>query len=57
MNTDSLIYDLITADLPNAQLCIIPGGTHFAPVRQSDLFNKTVNKFLNEPFTRPDSKF
>ncbi|WP_372950537.1 alpha/beta fold hydrolase [Mariniphaga sp.] len=48
---------LMYQNIPNAQLWIIPGGTHFAPVRQSDLFNKTVNKFLDEPFTRPDSKF
>ena len=48
---------LIYQNIPKSQLWIIPGGTHFAPIRQADLFNETVNKFLREPFNRPDSKF
>lgn len=48
---------LMYQSIPNAQLWIIPGGTHFAPEMQPELFNMTVNKFLDEPFTRPDSRF
>jgi len=48
---------LIYQNIPNAHLWIIPGGTHFAPVRQSELFNETVYRFFQEPFTRPDSEF
>ena len=45
----------IYENIPKAQLCIMPGETHFAPVSNPKLFNKTVNRFLLEPFKRPDS--
>ncbi len=48
---------LIYQNIPKSQLWIIPAGTHFAPVNQHELFNETVNRFLREPFIRPDSKF
>ncbi len=40
-----------------AQLCIMPGETHFTPASNSKLFNEIVNRFLSEPFNRPDSDF
>ena len=48
---------LMYQNIPNAHLWIIPGGTHFAPIRQADLFNTTVDRFLSKPFNRPDGKF
>jgi pimeloyl-ACP methyl ester carboxylesterase len=44
-------------NIPKAQLCIMPGETHFAPASNPELFNEIVNKFLSEPFKRPDSDF
>jgi pimeloyl-ACP methyl ester carboxylesterase len=48
---------LIYQNIPKSHLWFIPGGTHSAPAKQSTLFNETVNRFLKEPFSRPDSKF
>lgn len=47
----------IFENIPKAQLCIMPGETHFAPASNPELFNAIVNKFLSEPFKRPDSDF
>lgn len=43
--------------IPKAQLCIMPGETHFAPASNPVLFNEIANKFLSEPFKRPDSNW
>lgn len=42
-------------NIPQAQLCIMPGETHFAPASNSELFNAIANRYLSEPFKRPDS--
>jgi len=42
-------------NIPKAQLCIMPGETHFTPISNPVLFNEIVNRFLSEPFKRPDS--
>jgi pimeloyl-ACP methyl ester carboxylesterase len=42
-------------NIPKAQLCIMPGETHFAPASNPQLFNEIAYKFLSEPFKRPDS--
>lgn len=47
----------IFENIPNAQLCILPGETHFAPASNAEVFNAIVNKFLSEPFKRPDSNW
>ena len=47
------IYD----NIPKAQLCIMPGETHFTPASNPELFNEIANRFLSEPFKRPDSDF
>lgn len=47
---------LIYQNIPSAHLCIFPGSTHFIPFRNPKLFNQTVEKFLKEPFHRPESK-
>lgn len=43
--------------LQQAQLCIMPGETHFTPSSNPELFNDIVNKFLSKPFQRPDSDY
>ncbi|MDW8849630.1 alpha/beta hydrolase [Flavobacterium sp. MMLR14_040] len=45
----------IFENVPKAQLCIMPGETHFAPASSPEVFNALANKFLSEPFKRPDS--
>lgn len=45
----------IFENLSKAQLCILPGETHFAPASSPEVFNAVANKFLLEPFKRPDS--
>jgi len=47
---------LIYQTLPNAHLAIFPGETHFTPATDPELFNRTVDRFMGQPFTRPDSK-
>jgi len=42
-------------NIPKSQLCIMPGETHFTPASNPKLFNEIVNRFLLEPFKRPDS--
>jgi pimeloyl-ACP methyl ester carboxylesterase len=42
-------------NIPKAQLCIMPGETHYTPYSNPKLFNEIVNKFLSEPFKRPYS--
>ena len=41
--------------LPHAQLCILPGQTHYVPATDPELFNSIADEFLSNPFTRPDS--
>jgi pimeloyl-ACP methyl ester carboxylesterase len=43
--------------IPNAQLCIMPGETHYTPVSNPPFFNEIVGRFLSEPFKRPYSYF
>ena len=45
----------IYENIPKAQLCIMPGETHFTPASNPDLFNAIVDRFLSEPFKRPGS--
>ena len=45
----------IYQNIKEAQLCILPGETHFTPGSNPDIFNKIVDKFIVEPFSRPDS--
>lgn len=47
----------IYENIPKAQLSIMPGETHFAPASNPVLFNEIANKFLSEPFKRPDSNW
>ena len=47
---------LIYQTLSNAHLAIFPGETHFTPATDPELFNRTVDRFMGQPFARPDSK-
>ncbi len=41
---------LIYRNIPRANLCILPGETHWITSTNPELFNATVAKFLSEPF-------
>ncbi len=45
----------IYQNLQKAHLAIFPGETHFTPATNPQLFNSTVDKFMGQPFTRPNS--
>ncbi|MFT6285530.1 MAG: pimeloyl-ACP methyl ester carboxylesterase [Alcanivorax sp.] len=47
---------LMFQHLPKAHLAIFPGDTHFTPELTPTLFNSTVDKFMREPYARPDTK-
>ena len=47
---------LMYQTLPNAHLAIFPGETHFTPATDPELFNRTVDRFMGQPYARPDSK-
>jgi len=46
----------IYRNIPQAQLGIFPGATHFIPQGEHELYNSTAERFLTHPFTRPTSK-
>src|SRR5262249_13420330 len=46
----------IYRNIPQAQLGIFPGATHFIPQGEYELYNSTAERFLTHPFTRPTSK-
>jgi pimeloyl-ACP methyl ester carboxylesterase len=43
-------------NIPNSQLCILPGATHFGAWEKQELFLRIMNDFFNKPFTMPDTK-
>ncbi|MCR8666534.1 alpha/beta hydrolase [Aestuariibaculum sp. M13] len=47
----------IYQNIPKAQLCIMPGETHYTPGSNPNYFNAIIEKFLSEPFTRPTSEW
>lgn len=53
-----LIYDEHTLklfqSLPHAQLCIVPGATHFVPMEKPALVNAHIVEFLQTPFSDLD---
>ncbi|MCD4678970.1 MAG: alpha/beta hydrolase [Bacteroidales bacterium] len=42
-------------NIAKAQLCIMPGETHFTPASNPVLFNEIASRFLSETFKRPYS--
>jgi pimeloyl-ACP methyl ester carboxylesterase len=43
-------------NIPNSQLCVLPGATHFGAWEKQELFLTIMNDFFNKPFTMPDTK-
>jgi len=46
----------IYRNIPQAQLGIFPGATHFIAQAEHELYNSMAERFLTRPFTRPTSK-
>jgi pimeloyl-ACP methyl ester carboxylesterase len=46
----------IFENIPRAHLAIFPGATHMIAWTDPETFNRTVEKFMESPFTRPDTK-
>jgi pimeloyl-ACP methyl ester carboxylesterase len=47
---------LMYQHLPRAHLAIFPGETHYTPETSPELFNATVDRFMSNPYTRPDTR-
>jgi pimeloyl-ACP methyl ester carboxylesterase len=45
----------IYQSIPNAQLCIVPGATHFFSGEKPALFMMLVNDFFEKPFSMPST--
>ncbi|HMI78440.1 MAG TPA: alpha/beta hydrolase [Ferruginibacter sp.] len=43
-------------NIPNSQLCILPGSTHGGAWEKKDQFMQIMNDFFNKPFMMPDTK-
>lgn len=46
----------IYQNIPQAQLFIMPGATHFMLREEHALFNQIVDRFLDKPFKRPTTR-
>ncbi|MFT4806524.1 MAG: pimeloyl-ACP methyl ester carboxylesterase [Psychroserpens sp.] len=46
----------IYQNIPNAQVCALPGTTHFAPASNIELFNGITDRFLSNFFKRENSE-
>lgn len=47
---------LMYQNIDRAHLAIFPGETHFTPETDPDLFNRTVDKFMSVPYSRPTTR-
>lgn len=45
----------IYQSIPNAQLCIVPGATHYFAGEKPLLFNLLITDFFEKPFTKPST--
>ena len=43
-------------NIPNSQLCILPGATHGAAWENKEIFLTLMNNFFNKPFKMPDTE-
>lgn len=43
-------------NIPNSQLCILPGATHSASVEKQKMFLNILHDFFDQPFSMPDSE-
>lgn len=46
----------IFQNIPNSQLCILPGATHGASWQKKDLFMKILADFFDKPFSMPTTE-
>jgi len=46
----------IFQNIPNSQLCILPGASHVGSWEHKELFLTLMNNFFNKPFKMPDTK-
>lgn len=42
-------------NIPNANLFVMPGATHYGTVEKPELFNRVLTDFLNQPFSKPST--
>jgi pimeloyl-ACP methyl ester carboxylesterase len=42
--------------VPRAQLAVLPGSSHFAPIERSDWIASMVRAFFNAPMPKPQGK-
>lgn len=47
---------LIYRNIPKANLCILPGETHWITSTNPELFNRTVAKYISEPFRGEETR-
>lgn len=38
--------------IPNSNLFVMPGATHYGSAEKPELFNQVVSDFLNRPFSK-----
>jgi pimeloyl-ACP methyl ester carboxylesterase len=46
----------IYRSIPNSNLVVLPGATHFALHQDPEIFNYMADRFLTHPFKRPTSR-
>jgi pimeloyl-ACP methyl ester carboxylesterase len=46
--TPRKVAEKMARRIPGAEICVIPGGTHYAPVEYPELVNLRIEKFLRE---------
>jgi len=46
--TPKKVAEKMARKIPGAEICVIPGGTHYAPVEYPELVNLRVEKFFRE---------
>lgn len=59
---DNDLYSLeqtvtLSRSLPNSQLMIVPGASHFVHIEQPEMINQAVIKFLKTPFRKINNRY
>jgi pimeloyl-ACP methyl ester carboxylesterase len=48
---------ILSQSLPNSQLMIVPGASHFVHIEQPEIINRAVIKFLKTPFRKINNRY
>ncbi|MBC7687613.1 MAG: alpha/beta hydrolase [Aquabacterium sp.] len=40
--------------IPKANLCVMPGTTHLAPIKNAAVYNENIYRFFTQPFAMPE---